>query len=114
MLRMGAPWAPCIGPEPVISVAQIGSEAVHDVTTTVYPKSALAEYRRVAKSSCFVMMPFDSAFDQVYHRIVETLQAPGLDIAVSRADDFREANILGSILRSIAQSEYIVADLSGL
>jgi hypothetical protein len=95
-------------------VTELELEAVGGVVTTVYPKTALAEYKHVAKGSCFVMMPFDPSFDHIYRRILETLQAPGLDIAVARADDFREANILGSILRSIAKSEYIVADLSGL
>ena len=84
------------------------------MAATFYPKTALAQYKRVAKGSCFVMMPFDPSFDHIYRRIQETLQAPGLDLSVVRADDFREANILGSILRSIAQSEYVIADLTGL
>jgi hypothetical protein len=78
-----------------------------------YPKTELHAHTRLRKGSCFVLMPFDPGFDRVYHRIVETLEAPGLELVVKRADDFHGANILGTILRSIAGSEFIVADLTG-
>lgn len=78
-----------------------------------YPKTELGACTRVRKGSCFVLMPFDTAFDRVYRRIAETLEAPGLELAVRRADDFHRANILRTILRSIAEAQFIVADLTG-
>jgi hypothetical protein len=59
-------------------------------------------------------MPFASEFDVVFHRIKETLRSPGLNIICARGDDIRKPNIIDTIIRSIAQSEYIIADLTGL
>ena len=79
-----------------------------------YPKEALATYRQVRRATCFVIMPFAPPFDAVYHRIKETLASPPLNIDCSRADDIRRPNIIDTILRAIAQSEYVIADLTGL
>lgn len=79
-----------------------------------YPKEALAKYGPMNRRTCFVMMPFAPELTSVYRRIKDTLQAPPLNIACSRADDIRRPNIIDTILRSIAQSEYILADLTGL
>lgn len=58
-------------------------------------------------------MPFDREFDDVYQALSEALQSPDLNLICRRADDFRTPNILETILRNIAQSQYIVADLTG-
>jgi hypothetical protein len=79
----------------------------------VYPKDLFKRsYRRVHKASCFVLMPFDERFDEVYRTILDTLQSPDLNFVCRRADDIRAPNILETILGNIAQSEYVVADLT--
>jgi hypothetical protein len=81
--------------------------------TIVYPKNALSSFRRVNRATCFVLMPFAREFDKVYRLIRDTLQSPDMNIICTRADDFKDSNILQTILRSIAQSEYVLADLTG-
>lgn len=81
---------------------------------TVYPKELFQQgYRRIHRASCFVLMPFAEQFDDVYKTVQETLQSPELNLICRRADDFRSPNILQAILKNIAQSEYIVAELTG-
>ncbi len=80
---------------------------------SVYPKDALSRYKRVHKASCFVLMPFAPEFVSVWTAIRETLQSPELNLVCRRADDFRAPNILESILRGIAQAEFVLADLTG-
>lgn len=80
---------------------------------TVYPKDALSGYRNVHKATCFVLMPFAPAFDRVWTTIRETLQSPELNLICRRADDVRAPNILETILKGIAQAEFILADLTG-
>ena len=78
----------------------------------VYPKDIFF-YKRVKKASCFVLMPFDPHFDDVYSGVRNTLQSPELNLICRRADDIRAPNILETILKNIAQSEYVLADLTG-
>lgn len=80
----------------------------------VYPKNLFQEaFKTVHRAACFVLMPFDPRFDNVYHVLHQTLQSSELNLICRRADDFRNANILETILKNIAQSEYVVADLTG-
>lgn len=80
----------------------------------VYPKRFFRQgYKRIQKASCFVLMPFDKQFDDVYQILGQTLQSPELNLICRRADDFRGPNMLETILRNIAQSEYIIADVTG-
>ena len=81
--------------------------------SVVYPKDALRSYRRIHKANCFVLMPFDPRFDEVYEKLHATLQSPDLNLICRRADDVRAPNILETILKQIAQSEYVLADLTG-
>jgi len=81
--------------------------------SVVYPKDALSGYRRVHKATCFVLMPFDPRFDEVYETLRSTLQSPDLNLICRRADDVRAPNILDTILKNIAQAEYVLADLTG-
>ncbi len=82
--------------------------------SVVYPKDLFREgYKRINKAYCFVLMPLDPHFDVVYHALRQTLQSPELNMICQRADDFRAPNILETILRNIALSEYVIADLTG-
>ena len=81
--------------------------------SVIYPKSLFHKsFKKINKASCFVLMPFSKSFDDVYEVIGSTLQSQELNLICRRADDFRSPNILETILINIAQSEYIVADLS--
>lgn len=80
----------------------------------VYPKALFASgYKRCEKGTCFVLMPFDDQYNEVYRVIRASLESQDLNLLCRRADDFREPNILHSILRHIALTEYVVADLTG-
>lgn len=80
----------------------------------VYPKQFFRQgYKNINKASCFVLMPLDRAFDDVYHTLIQTLQSPELNLICQRADNFHAPNILETILKNIVQSEYVVADLTG-
>jgi hypothetical protein len=79
-----------------------------------YPKEALATYTQLDRATCFVIMPFAPDFDAVYRGVREALALPSLNIRCSRADDIRRPNIIDTILRAIAESEYALADLTGL
>lgn len=82
--------------------------------TDFYPKSFLGRiHKRVHKASCFVLMPFDKRFDDVYKAVVQALQSPDLNLVCRRADDFRTPHILETILINIVQAEYILADTTG-
>lgn len=64
----------------------------------------------VQPGTCFVLMPFADEFDLVYETIIEALR--GLMIC-TRADDLRIGRpILERILRGIATSDLIIADLT--
>lgn len=81
----------------------------------IYPKGFLGqEHRRIHKASCFVLRPFHEDFDEVFRTLVLALQSQELNLLCRRADDFRRPNILETILSSIAQAEFIIADLTGL
>jgi hypothetical protein len=80
---------------------------------SVYPRDALRGYKNLHKASCFVLMPFATAFDGVWAAIRETLQSKELNLICRRADDFRAPNILETILKGIAQAEFVLADLTG-
>lgn len=69
--------------------------------------------RKEKQLTAFVIMPFDEGFEEIYQNaIVTTLQKVGF--AVSRADDVGNAqNILKDIVHGIAESDLIIADLTG-
>lgn len=79
----------------------------------VYPKNLFRNsFKRIHKASCFVLKPFDPRFVGVFEVLRQTLQSPELNLICRRADDFRAPNILETILKHIAQSEYVIADLT--
>src|ERR1700735_2257375 len=88
----------------------MASSKTTDRKPSVYPRHLLNRHTR--KGSCFVLMPFNERFNDVYRVIQSAVQSPELNLICRRADDFREANILETILSNIAQAEYILADLT--
>ncbi len=80
---------------------------------TVYPKDYFRQInKRIQKASCFVLMPFDPKYQEVYDTIKETLQSEDLNIECNRGDDFHKPHIIETILKEIARSEFIIADLT--
>lgn len=78
-----------------------------------YPKDTLDACGPVKPATCFVIMPFAERFDSIYRRIRQTLAEEPVYIDCVRGDDIRRSNIIDTIVRSIAESEYIIADLTG-
>lgn len=82
---------------------------------TIYPKDFFKQInKRTQKASCFVLMPFDPKFREVYDIIKETLESETLNIECNRADDFHQPHIIETILKGIGKSEFIIADLTEL
>jgi len=80
---------------------------------TIYPKDFFNQVsNRIHKADCFVLMPFDKKFNEVYDTIKDTLQSERLNFECHRADDFHQPHIIETILKGIARSEYIIADLT--
>ncbi len=80
---------------------------------TIYPKDYFAQTTEQGKkASCFVLMPFDPKFREVYEVITETLESEILNIDCKRGDDFHQAHIIEAILQGITGSEFIIADLT--
>src|ERR1700759_367710 len=78
---------------------------------TIYPKSFALGKRSIELSTCFVLMPFDKALNNVYGIIKEILD--NLDIKCNRSDDiFDSLPILSTVLEQILRSEFIIADLT--
>jgi hypothetical protein len=62
---------------------------------------------------CFVLMPFDQKFLPVYDTIEKTIEGNDLNMHCRRGDDLTGGGyIIQSILESIAESEFIIADLT--
>lgn len=80
---------------------------------TIYPKDYFKELRNVQKASCFVIMPFDEKFREVYELIKETLESEQLNIECKRGDDFHQPHIITTILNGIGKSEFVIADVTG-
>lgn len=68
--------------------------------------------RGTEKPRAFVIMPFGEGFNEIYNLfLVETLSEAGYE--VTRADDIRSCqNILKDIVRGVADSQLVVADLT--
>ena len=64
-------------------------------------------------NECFVVMPFDPTYDQVYARVIKpAIEAAGLDCV--RGDEVYAPNtIVENIWRSIRGARLVVAELSG-
>jgi hypothetical protein len=80
---------------------------------TIYPKDFYSQTsKRIKKASCFVLMSFNPSLKEVFETIKETLESDLLNIECNRADDFHQPQIMETILKGIAHSEYIIADLT--
>lgn len=81
----------------------------------MYPKSFFDQYGdNPISGTCFVIMPFDSAFNDVYATISETLKGKVLNFTCTRADEiFGGGHIIEDILNNIGKAEIIIADLTG-
>lgn len=61
---------------------------------------------------CFVIMPFDPSFDGIWEVVVRpTVESIG-DRCLRADDIFAPGSILEDIIRSIRESDYIIADLT--
>ncbi len=79
----------------------------------MYPKEFFNKSHRVKNAQCFVLMPFAQEFTEVYDKIVEALEDPQLAFSCKRADEiFGSGHIIKDILKLIAESEIIIADLT--
>lgn len=80
---------------------------------SIYPKDFFEKTNnKYQKGSCFVLMPFDQNYQDVYKTIKETLESEKLNIECNRADDFQQPHIIETILKGIKKAEYIIADLT--
>lgn len=80
---------------------------------TIYPKDFFQQAnKKVQRASCFVLMPFDPKFKEVYDTIKESLESEELNMECNRADEFHQPHIIETILKRIVHSEYIIADLT--
>jgi hypothetical protein len=82
---------------------------------TIYPKDFFNQAsKKIHKASCFVLMPFDPKFKEIYDSIKDTLESEELNIECNRADDFHQPHIIQTILNGISKAEFIIADLTEL
>jgi hypothetical protein len=79
----------------------------------MYPKTFYETAKLPSQiGTCFVLMPFAEAFREVYDAIVQCADA--VQFSASRADDFfTGGHIIEDILRSMGESEVIIADVTG-
>jgi len=76
-----------------------------------YPRQIARMRLRVKEKTCFVLMPFDADFDEVYAEIKDCMTQIGFDC--KRADDiFVSRSILETVILEIKQSQLIIADLT--
>jgi len=79
----------------------------------IYPKEFFKQNEETIKeATCFVLMPFNEKYIDVYNRIRVTLNSNPLFIECSRADDFHRPHIIETILKGITHSEFVIADLT--
>lgn len=78
----------------------------------IYPYDFIkAHSHRHIPSSCFVLMPFDRSFDDVYEAIYRACES--IFLSCSRADDvFSAGYIMEDILHGIVASDYVLADVT--
>lgn len=80
----------------------------------MYPKDYYRSHELVTEpGSCFVAMPFQRAFDPVFHGIKRALETGDPQFTVLRTDkDLGGQNIIDAILRGIGSSEIFIADVT--
>ncbi len=80
---------------------------------SLYPKAYFNNNVDIKRTSAFIIMPFAAQFDEVHIAIKHALEAQPLNFECRRGDDFKEPHIINTILAGIAESEYIIVDLTG-
>ena len=62
---------------------------------------------------CFVLMPFREGLNEVFETVKEIVETPPWNFECKRADDFfAGGHIMATVLRGMAEAEFIVADLT--
>jgi len=81
----------------------------------MYPKTFFSTGQIKHRSGkCFVIMPFEHSFDEVYETIRDAVEGPDLSFKCSRADELKGGgHIIEDILREIGEAEIVIADLTG-
>jgi hypothetical protein len=84
------------------------------MSTSIYPKDFFRSSDITpAHGQCFVLMPFDKKFDVVYDIIKQTIEGSEFNMRCLRADNLTGGGfIIQGIMLSIAESEFIIADLT--
>jgi hypothetical protein len=84
--------------------------------TSIYPADFFGSKATARMMGyCFVLIPFKEEMREVYEIVRDALEAPPWNFTCRRADDFmRGGHILTTVLQGIADSEIIIADLTGL
>lgn len=80
----------------------------------MYPKKFYTSNSiRSLNGKCFVIMPFDEKFNEVYEIIKETVETDELGFTCQRADDISTTGyIMEDVLMKIGKSEIVIADLT--
>jgi len=77
----------------------------------IYPKQFRSSRIPTEKNRCFILMPFNENFDNIYGNIKKALNDNGY--VCNRADEILGSKpILNTILNEILRSQFIIADLT--
>lgn len=81
----------------------------------MYPKEFFKSNQiQRKKGQCFVIMPYANEYQEVYEIIRQAMESQELNLTCIRADDFFGGKyIMSDVLTGIAESEIIIADLTG-
>jgi len=76
--------------------------------------SAKSKKSAISDKTCFVVMPFDLAFDAIYENAILAAIDPIPHLSCVRADDiYGPRPIMADVWRSIQNADIVVADLTG-
>jgi hypothetical protein len=80
----------------------------------MYPKRFFRDFTEpIKKGTVFVLMPFAEEFKPIYELIKRTLEGSELRLSCYRSDEvYKPEPIVEKILRGIAESELIIADIT--
>ncbi len=79
----------------------------------IYPKKIARKKVQFKKNTCFVLMPFEPEFDDIYSEIKMQLKKKA-NFEVERADNiYLNSSIMDIVVSEILASHFVVADLTG-
>lgn len=79
---------------------------------SIYPKQFKNISLKVNNKKCFVLMPFDIVYDEIYSKIKSSLST--LDIECNRDDDIHGSHpFMNKVMTEILSSRYIIVVLTG-